>query len=470
MTRTSGALFTSKAKDVSSMPNTEKKIRAAIYTLGCKVNSYESIAISEKLAENDIEICNLSEKVDICIINTCAVTAEAERKSRQIIRRMSAISPDVYVIVTGCSAQLDPEKLLKIEGVSAVCGNREKMKVADLAISHAQRLREKADSIHNSDTHGIICSCELEDAPFEKMSISSSERTRAVLKIEDGCESKCAYCIIPRLRGKIRSKAPEDVVAEAKTLSENGYREIVLTGIEVSAYAKDLGQRDGLASLIEELGKIEKIRRIRLGSLDPSAINEDFIDRVSRVSSFAPHFHLSLQSGCNNTLFSMKRRYNVETVKKGVDYIRSKIPDAMFTADIIVGFPGETDSDFEETRAFLKSLGLLSFHIFAYSKRPGTPAADMPAQVSSEVKSARLKALEALREDMTGAILEKEIGKTLEVIVEEYKDSVGAVGHTANFIEVVIENLDKSTEDLHGKIVTAYAKSQKDGMIFANII
>jgi threonylcarbamoyladenosine tRNA methylthiotransferase MtaB len=260
------------------------------------------------------------------------------------------------------------------------------------------------------------------------------------------------------------------VIAEAKTLSENGYREIVLTGIEVSAYAKDFGQRDGLASLIEELGKIEKIKRIRLGSLDPSAINEDFIDRVSKVSSFAPHFHLSLQSGCNNTLFSMKRRYNVETVKKRVDYIRSKIPDAMFTADIIVGFPGETDSDFEETRAFLKSLGLLSFHIFAYSKRPGTPAADMPDQVSSEVKSARLKALEALREDMTGAILEKEIGKTLEVIIEEYKDSVGAVGHTANFIEVVIENLDKSTEDLHGKIVTAYAKSQKNGMIFADII
>ena len=383
---------------------------------------------------------------------------------------MSAISPDVYVIVTGCSAQLDPEKLLNIDSVSAVCGNREKMKAAELAISHAQRLREKAEDIHNCSADGIICSCELEDSPFEKMSISSSERTRAVLKIEDGCESKCAYCIIPQLRGKIRSKAPEDVVAEAKALSENGYREIVLTGIEVSAYAKDLGQRDGLASLIEELGKIEKIRRIRLGSLDPSAINEDFIDRVSRVSSFAPHFHLSLQSGCNNTLFSMKRRYNVETVKKRVDYIRSKIPDAMFTADIIVGFPGETDADFEETRAFLKSLGLLSFHIFAYSKRPGTPAADMPAQVSSQVKSARLKALEALRADMTKAILEKELGKTLEVIIEEYKDSVGAIGHTANFIEVVVKNIDRSTKDLHGKIVTVTAESQKDGMIFAKAI
>lgn len=446
------------------------KVRAAIYTLGCKVNSYESIAISEKLSANNIEICDPGEKVDICIINTCAVTAEAERKSRQIIRRMSAISPDVYVIVTGCSAQLDPKKLLNIDGVSAVCGNREKMKAAELAISHAQKLREKVDCIHNGGADGIICSCELEDAPFEKMSISSSERTRAVLKIEDGCESKCAYCIIPKLRGKIRSKAPEDVAAEAKTLSENGYREIVLTGIEVSAYAKDLGRRNGLATLIEELGKIEKIKRIRLGSLDPSAINEDFIDRVSRVSSFAPHFHLSLQSGCNNTLFSMKRRYNVETVKKRVDYIRNKIPDAMFTADIIVGFPGETDADFEETRTFLKSLGLLSFHIFAYSKRPGTPAADMPCQVSSEVKSSRLKALEALRADMTEAILEKEIGKTLEVIIEEYKDSVGAVGHTANFIEVVIKNIDKSAEDLHGKIVTAVAESQKDGMIFAKTI
>jgi len=452
------------------MPNTKKKVRAAIYTLGCKVNSYESIAISEKLSENGIEICDPSEKVDICIINTCAVTAEAERKSRQIIRRMSAVSPDVYVIVTGCSAQLDPEKILKIEGVSAVCGNREKMKAAELAVAHAQKLRTVSENVHKDSENGIICSCELENAAFEKMSISSSERTRAVLKIEDGCESKCAYCIIPALRGKIRSKAPEEVIAEAKTLSENGYREIVLTGIEVSAYGKDLSQKGGLATLIEELGKIEKIKRIRLGSLDPSAINEDFIDRVSKIRSFAPHFHLSLQSGCNNTLFSMKRRYNVDTVKKRVDYIRSKIPDAMFTADIIVGFPGETDADFEETRSFLASLGLLSFHIFAYSKRPGTPAADMPCQISSDIKSARLKSLEALRADMTESILEKEIGKKHEVIIEEYKDSVGAVGHTANFIEVAVKDIDRSTEDIHGKIVTVTAESQKDGIIFASVI
>ncbi len=452
------------------MPNNEKKVRAAIYTLGCKVNSYESTAISEELCKNGIEICEPSERVDICIINTCAVTAEAERKSRQIIRRMSALSPNVYTIVTGCSAQLDPERILKIKGVSAVCGNREKMKAAELAVSYAKKLRAQSEETHTDTASGIICSCELENAPFEKMSISASERTRAVLKIEDGCESKCAYCIIPALRGKIRSKAPEEVIEEAKTLSENGYREIVLTGIEVSAYGKDLGRRDGLISLIEELGKIEKIKRIRLGSLDPSAISEDFVDRASKVASFAPHFHLSLQSGCNNTLFSMKRRYNVDMVKKKVDYIRSRTPSAMFTSDIIVGFPGETDADFEETRKFLASLDLLSFHIFAYSKRPGTPAADMPNQIAPEVKSARLKILEALRAEMTERVLKDQIGKTLEIIVEEYKDLVGAVGHTANFIEVAVEGTKNSADNLHGKIVTVLAERQENGIIFGRIV
>ena len=225
---------------------------------------------------------------------------------------MASLSSDAYIIVTGCSAQADAEKMLQIKGVSAVCGNREKMKAADLAIAYAEKLR--ANDKFKGDK--VICSCELEDAPFEKMQINSSERTRAVIKIEDGCESKCAYCIIPSLRGKIRSKESCDVISEARTLAKNGYREIVLTGIEVSAYGKDLGIKDGLASLIEELDKIESIERIRLGSLDPSSISSSFIDRVSRVPSFAPHFHLSLQSGCNKTLFAMKRRYTLTRSKK----------------------------------------------------------------------------------------------------------------------------------------------------------
>ncbi len=440
-----------------------RNIRAALYTLGCKVNSYESTAIAEKLRTNGIEICDTPENADICIINTCAVTSEAERKSRQIIRRMVSCSPGAYIIVTGCSAQADAEKILKIKGVCAVCGNREKMKVAELANAYAEKLRSKDCTTES----GIVCSCELKDASFEKMSISSSERTRAVLKIEDGCESKCAYCIIPSLRGKIRSKDPCDVIAEANVLAENGYREIVLTGIEVSAYGKDLGRRDGLISLIEDLSKIEKIKRIRLGSLDPSAISEDFIDRASKIASFAPHFHLSLQSGCNKTLFAMKRRYNVETVKSKIEYIRSKMPDATFTSDIIVGFPGETDEDFAETRNFLGSLDLLSFHIFAYSKRPGTPAAEMPDQVSPEIKSARVKSLEALRDEMTERVLAPQIGKKLDIIVEEYKKGIGAIGHTANFIEVAVED---APEDLHGKFISVLAEKQKNGIIYGKIV
>ncbi len=441
-----------------------RKVKASLYTLGCKVNSYESTAIAEELRRNGIEICDSGEKVDICIINTCAVTSEAERKSRQIIRRMSSISPEAYIIVTGCSAQADAERLLKIKGVSAVCGNREKMKAAHLALSYARKIIDEEDTTEDTQ---IICSYELENAPFEKMSISASERTRAVLKIEDGCESKCAYCIIPSLRGKIRSKAPEDVVFEAKVLSENGYREIVLTGIEVSAYGKDLGKKDGLISLIEEIAKIEKIKRIRLGSLDPSAISEDFINRAARIPSFAPHFHLSLQSGCNKTLFAMKRRYNTETVQKKIKYIREKIKDATFTSDIIVGFPGETDADFEQTRSFLDSLDLLSFHIFAYSKRPGTPAADMPDQISPEIKSSRVKSLEALRSEMTERVLAPYLERELEIIVEEYKNSVGAIGHTANFIEVAIAN---APDDLHGKLVSIRTERQENGVIYGKIV
>lgn len=440
-----------------------KTVRASIYTLGCKVNSYESIAISEKLRENGIEICSSSEKVDICIINTCAVTSEAERKSRQIVRRMASRSEGAYIIVTGCSAQADAEKMLSIDGVSAVCGNREKMKAAELAISHAEKLRA------NNETRSeqIVCSCDLENAPFEKMQISSSERTRAVIKIEDGCESKCAYCIIPSLRGKIRSKDPPHVIREAKTLAQNGYREIVLTGIEVSAYGKDLGTKDTLVSLIEELDKIEGVERIRLGSLDPSSIKEDFINRVSKIPSFAPHFHLSLQSGCNRTLFSMKRRYNVETVRKAVDEIRAKIPDATFTSDIIVGFPGETDEDFSQTREFLASLSLLSMHVFAYSRRPGTLAATMEDQVSPEKKSERMRSLEALRDEMTAKVLDGYIGRELEIIVEEYKGGKTAFGHTSNFIEVGIEN---APANLCGHFARLLAERHENGVIYGKIL
>ncbi len=441
----------------------ERKIKAAIYTLGCKVNSYESRAIAEYLEKHGIEVCENGEGADICIINTCAVTSEAERKSRQMVRRMSSHSPGAYIIVTGCSAQLCPEKFLDIPEVSAVCGNREKLKCAELALTYAEKIRESSDF---PEKERIICSCDLENAPFEKMEISSSERTRAVIKIEDGCESKCAYCIIPSLRGKIRSKAKGDVISEAKALSEVGYREIVLAGIEVSAYGKDFSEKDGLISLIEELSKIPKIERIRLGSLDISAINEDFIERASKIPSFAHHFHLSLQSGCNKTLFAMRRRYNVETVKKRVDYIREKMPDAMFTGDIIVGFPGETDEDFRETADFLESLGLLSCHIFAYSKRPGTPAAEMENQVPPDIKASRLKALEKILAAKSNEILKNVLGQNLEIIIEEYKENGKyAVGHTQNFIEVHLENAPKG---LHGEVICVHAERLENGVIVGN--
>ena len=399
----------------------------AVYTLGCKVNYYESRAIAESLKDGGLSEVSFSQPADIYIINTCAVTAESERKARQMIRRGRSKNPDAYIIVTGCSVEVTPD-LISNTGADYICGNREKMRAARAALEYAKnKERERAQ---------VLIRETLDGAPFEEMSVRRSERTRAYIKIGDGCDGRCAYCVIRKARGPVRSKPLEKVVAEAKALAASGYREIVLTAIEISAYGKDL-ENITLADLLEALSEVPGIERIRLGSLDPAMLTDGFIDRIKKVKNLAPHFHLSIQSGCDRTLAAMRRKYNTKMIRKSVDALRAAFHDAMFTADVIVGFPGESEEDFRESAKFIDSLDLLFIHIFTYSRRPGTEAAGMSCQIPEEIKNARSEILSGIRERSFLRAVGKYIGKTLPVIFEEEKGGF-ATGHTANFIEVKV--------------------------------
>lgn len=431
--------------------------RVAVFTLGCKVNQYESEAISERLALHGIECINNGSDCDVSIINTCTVTGESDRKCRQTIRRAISQNPGSYVIVTGCYSQAASDEVAKIEGVNYVCGNKEKMAVVKKVLEYLNTKNIQKKEIDVSP---------IEDASFEDMSVMGSERTRAYVKIQDGCESNCAYCIIPSVRGKIRSKMPSDVVAEIKALSDAGYKEVVLTGIEVCAYGKDIEEWN-LAKLLCEIDReASGVERIRISSIDPAHMKPSFTDVISGLERIAPHFHLSLQSGCDKTLFAMRRKYNTDMVRRYVAYLRSKMPGVHFTADVIVGFPSETDEDFNMTYNFIKELGLLDIHVFAYSKRPGTEAATMPNQISKEIKSARSSALIKLVSEGKYEIYKNVVksGETLYPLFERSKpsdDGKGYIctGHTGNFLEVQVY----SETDLHGEILGVKPiKAEKD--------
>lgn len=421
-----------------------------ILTLGCKVNYYESTAISEMLEEHGLTELPFDSICDIYIINTCAVTGESERKAGQMIRRAVKKNPEAYVIVTGCMAQLDPARTSAV-GAHFVCGNREKLRAALAAIEYAEGRAQREQRIIYDD---------LTSAPFEPMTIKHSDRTRAYVKIGDGCESKCAYCIIKTARGPIRSKPLDLVVSECRALVESGYREIVLTAIELSAYGKDLDGVD-LADLILALDGIEGLERLRLGSLDPATVKEGFVRKIARSRTIAPHFHLSVQSGCDRTLRAMRRRYNAGTVKNAVALLKDAFPEVMITADIIVGFPGESEEDHLESASLIRSLGLLSAHVFAFSPRPGTEAAEMSGQIAKNVKSRRSGEIISLCKQSMCACLDRYIGKEVTVLFEEMRGGF-CYGHTANFIEVAIP----SDTDLHSKTLKVRLESHKDGIMY----
>ena len=401
---------------------------AGIYTLGCKVNQYESEAIAEALEAAGITICPPTDLCSLYIINTCTVTAESDRKARQFIRRALGQNPEALILVTGCYAQVDPARIADISGVDYICGNREKMSVVNAALALLAQ--------GSKNDRPTVAVPSLDGAEFEAMRITRFGRTRAYVKIEDGCESRCAYCIIPRARGKIRSKPPAEVIAEVRALADAGCREVVLTGIETSAYGRDLGDY-GLADLLCDLDRETGIGRIRLGSLDPSLIRDRFVDRIAPLPSIAPHFHLSLQSGADHVLNLMRRPYSAKMAREAVERLRAAFPILGLTTDVIVGFPQETEADFAETATFLREARFLDAHIFAYSRRPGTEAADLPGQIDEAVKHDRSARLIARQNDLHRALLDEAVAAALPapVLFETQQDG-WAQGHTPAFYEV----------------------------------
>lgn len=430
-------------------------ITACILTLGCRVNQYESDFIMQELSKKGVKIVPFGEKSDIYIINTCSVTSESDRKSRQFIRKCAKENPEAVIIVTGCFSQINPEKARQIEGVSYVVGNNIKSKIASIAFD----ILEKKSS--------PVCDFDIYNGKFDTMKVGAPlTRTRAFVKIEDGCDSRCAYCIIPYARGSVRSNLQENVISEVKSIVSEGCFEVVLTGIETASYGKDLRDGTNLASLLHEVNKIEGLKRIRLGSLDPFNIDKTFVDNIKNLDKVMPHFHISMQSGCTKTLNAMRRKYNIDTAKERLEYLKSSFDGLMLSADIIVGFPGETDEDFDKTYEFLKSMEFLHLHIFPYSKRDGTPAATMPNQVPEEIKKARLHKLEGLQKEIKKRLLESFVLKneTTEVLFESY-DGTYLLGHTHNFIEVKA----KCKEHLGGKFKTVKVLSTDGEYVYAEI-
>ena len=399
-----------------------------IYTLGCKVNQYESEAIAEGFTSRGFLVQSPTAVCDVYVINTCTVTAESDRKARQFIRRAIHKNPHAFVLVTGCYAQVSASEVAGIVGVDYVCGNDEKCSVIDAACALIEQGKKPSSPIirvHAPDACG-----------FEEMHITRFDRTRAYIKIEDGCENRCTYCIIPSARGSVRSKKPQDVIAEVRELIRGGCREIVLTGIETASYGKDLdGYR--LADLLEEIDRIPGIGRVRLGSLDPGLMTQEFVDRIAKLKSLTPHFHLSMQSGSDRILALMKRKYNTRMACEGVQRLRAALPNPQFTTDMIVGFPGETEEDFAQSMAFAREIGFLMIHVFPYSRRKGTLADTMTDQIPEDVKHTRVARLSAVAADARAACLAKKVGMVEEILVEGFHAGM-AHGHTADFCEVEV--------------------------------
>ena len=411
------------------MSSTEKIFTFAALTLGCKVNQYETEAICEALEAMGFTQLPSHKPCDLYILNTCTVTAESDRKSRQMTRRLIQKNPKAIVIVTGCSTQAHAEDFARIDGVSAVVGNRQKLRVVEIACELMKNGKPASPIVEVPD---------LSDADFEPMAITRFARTRAYVKIQDGCESRCAYCAIPAARGPVRSKPMADVIAEVTALTEGGCREIVLTGIETGAWGRDLGSLR-LQDLLVEIDRIPGIGRIRLGSLDPTVMTRDFVDKIRDLSSLAPHFHLSMQSGCSATLARMRRKYNAGQAEAAMERVREAIPGVQFTTDMIVGFPGETTEEFAESAAFARRAGFLHIHVFPYSKRDGTPAAAMADQIPEEIKHERVAILSRISEESCGAILDALLKspRPLTVLPETRGDGF-VMGHTPDFLEVRI--------------------------------
>lgn len=430
----------------------------AFYTLGCKVNQYETNAMEQQFIQNNYKIVDNTEKADIYVINTCTVTNMADRKSRQMLRRVKEINQSAVIVVCGCYAQVAKTELEQIPEVDIILGINEKNKIVQIVEEY---LASKNNIIEVADV-----SKQKEFLDFGD--VTYTEKNRAVIKVQDGCNMFCSYCLIPYARGRIRSRKIENVVSEIEKIAKQGIKEVVITGIHVASYGKDFENENiRLINLLEEINKIEGIERIRLSSLEPTIVDEKFAQRLAKLEKICDHFHLSLQSGCDATLKRMNRKYTTARYKEATEILRKYYPNANFTTDVIVGFPGETNEEFNQTYKFLKEIGFYKMHIFKYSPRKGTVAEKLPNQVDGNIKEERSKKLIELSNNMQNEKNSQYIGKTVKVLFEEYENGYYK-GHTTNYMVVkvpekeqdgFIDNIkdieitenDTQTEELIGK-------------------
>lgn len=428
----------------------------AICTLGCKVNAYESEAVAEQFATRGYFLTDFDQAADIYIINTCTVTHLSSRKSRQMIRRTKQLNPNAVLVVMGCYAQTAPEEVAAIPEVDLILGTGDKGRTADV-VEEFLLTRKRACLVSGLD----------EKDEFEELCVTSYEgRSRAFLKVQDGCNNFCSYCIIPYARGRIRSRSLESCVVEAKRLSQSGFSEIVLVGIHLASYGKERGG-PYLIDLLAELNKIDGIARIRLGSLEPTLFDDIFTQQIAGLSKVCRHFHLSLQSGCDETLFRMNRHYSTADYEAAVLKIRRALPGAAITTDIMVGFPGETEEEFLNTLAFVEKIGFADAHVFKYSVRKGTKAEKMDGQVAPEVKEDRSHRLIGLVKTLNQQFVASYIGKTVSVLFEQEHKGIPNLyeGKTDNYITV----LAKSQRDVSGEFHTVAITGEKDGLAIGEL-
>lgn len=417
----------------------------ALHNLGCKVNGYEMDVMQQKLQEKGYKIVSFDKKADIYIINTCTVTNMADRKSRQMLHRAKKMNPNAIVVAVGCYVQTGTEQVLKDLSVDIAIGNNRKSQVVEIIEEYLE-----ANAIMEDEAKYIIDINHTNE--YEAMQLEKpGEHTRAYIKIQDGCNQFCSYCIIPFARGRVRSRAMEDICKEVEKLAKTDCKEVVLTGIHISSYGIDWGE-SRLLELIRAIHQIEGIERIRLGSLEPRIVTEEFAKELSKMPKICPHFHLSLQSGCDETLKRMNRKYTAAEYLEGVEKLRRYFENPAITTDVIVGFPGETQEEFEASKAFLTKVNFYEMHIFKYSKRQGTRAAVMDNQVDEQIKAERSDILLAMEQEMSKDYRAQFIGKEVAVLYEESIEQDGEVyqiGHTKEYVRFV----KKTTEDLSNRII-----------------
>jgi len=430
--------------------------KVAFCTLGCKVNQYETEAILEMFKKNGYEVVGFEQVADVYIINTCTVTNLSARKSRQMIRRAKKNNKDSIVVAMGCYSQVSPDEVFSIPEINLVIGSKDKGKII-----------EKINMIEKGAGKLNLVQDIMRIREFEELGVETyKEHTRAFIKIQDGCNRFCSYCIIPYARGPIRSRSVEYILDEANRLVFNGYKEIVLTGIHIASYGKDINNTS-LLDIIKKVHEIDGVKRIRLGSIEPTIVNDEFVNEISKLEKVCPHFHLSLQSGCDSTLKRMNRKYTTQKYRESVEILRKKLKDVSITTDVMVGFPGETDTEFNETVKFLEEISFSAMHVFKYSKRKGTPAAEFSKQVSPKQKDERSNILLELTARKTYEFNKRYEGRVMDVLFEQdVKGKTGIIeGLTSNYIKV----LCKGETALNGQIVKVLLNKAFDDYVIGEI-